>query len=337
MKLLLGRDPRFAQTALNGLFSLGFAVLIWAAVGARISSTATFRVPFELRVPAEVAVEYRDPYAPPGDRPTIEVTVRGPNEVLSKLNPNEIQGIKELQNLDEASIDKGLEQDIEVGAASFRTAAKGIEIVSASLDRIKVAISRLGRKTYRVKEDVPGKPAAGFRVTAVLPDPDVVGVTGPRALLLRNPGPFKLEAVDVRDERKNVTSFVKVLTPDGLIPEDRVRVTVVIEPEPQEREFEFAVQLLTTPEVLKPTYQLDPPVTQWKARVLVKGPLEALNSLEARLAALKGLPGEPFAFLRLTGPLELGQTNGYVEVANLPRELTYTKTRFEFAVKEPQK
>src|SRR5581483_8505308 len=50
VRLLMGRDPRFGQTALNALFSLGFAVLIWAAVGARLTDKQHFLVPFELRV-----------------------------------------------------------------------------------------------------------------------------------------------------------------------------------------------------------------------------------------------------------------------------------------------
>ena len=33
---------RFGQTALNALFSLGFAVLIWAAVGARLPNATSF-------------------------------------------------------------------------------------------------------------------------------------------------------------------------------------------------------------------------------------------------------------------------------------------------------
>lgn len=336
MKQLV-RVARFTPTALNAIFSLGFAVLIWAAVGARLTTTVPFRVPFELRVASDVAVEYRDPFAPPGDRPVVEVLVRGPNEVLAKLNPSEVQGFRELTNLDEAAIDKGVEQEIEVGPACFRTAAKGVEVVSASPDHVKVVISRMGKRPFRVKEDIAGTPAQGFRRTAVLLDPDEIDVSGPRALLLKVPGSLKTEVVDVTGRRETFTSYRKVHAPDGLVPEDRVRVTVVIEPEPQEREFDFPLRVLTTPEVLRPSYQFDPPMKNWHARVLVKGPLDALNSLEARLAAFKELPGEPFAFVRLTGPLESGQTDAYVELVNLPRELSYTKTKFVFSVKEGSK
>ena len=336
MKLLIGRDPRFGQTALNALFSLGFAVLIWAAVGARLTDTQAYRVSFELRVPPDVAVEYRDPVAPPGERPYVEVRVRGPKEVLSKLNPTEIQGMLELTNLDEASLDRGIERDIDI-RDSFRIATKGVEVVATTPDRLKVVLSRVGKRAFRVKEEITGNPATGFRRTAVLLDPDEIDISGPKALLAKQQPPFKTEPVDISGRRETFTSYRKVHVPDGLTPEDRVRVTVVIEPEPQEREFDFPVRVLTTSETLKPNYTFDPPLKDWHARVLVKGPLEALNSLEARLAAFKELPGEPFAFVRLTEALNPGQTDAYVEIVNLPRELTYTKTKFAFAVKEAPK
>jgi hypothetical protein len=337
LRLLIGRDPRFGQTALNALFSLGFAVLIWAAVGARLTDTQRFRVPFELRVPPDVAVEYRDPYAPPGDRPYVEVLVRGPHEVLTKLNPTEIQGVRELTNLDEASLERGEEREYDNVANYFRIATKGVEVVSTTPDRLKVILSRVGKRAFRVKEEITGNPAPGFRRTAVLLDPDEIDVSGPRALLAKQQSPFKTEPLDISGRRETFTSYRKVHSPDGLTPEDRVRVTVVIEAEPQEREFDFPVRVLTTSETLKPNYTFEPPLKDWHARVLVKGPLEALNALEQRLATFKELPGEPFAFVRLTERLNPGQTDAYVEIVNLPRELSYTKTKFAFAVKEVTK
>lgn len=337
MKLLVGRDPRFGQTALNALFSLGFAVLIWAAVGARITDTKPFRVRFEVHAPPDVAVEYQSPWAPPGEHPFVEVYVRGPREVLEKLNPNEIQGVRELTNLDDAALERGDEREIEKLKDSFRLPANGIEVVSTSPDRLKVVLSRVGKRAFRVKEEIAGAPAPGFRRTAVLLDPDEIDVSGPKVLLAKQQPPFKTEPVDISGRRETFTSYRKVRTPDGLTPEDRVRVTVVIEPEPQEREFDFPVHVVTTAEALRPAIAFDPPLKDWHARVLVKGPLEALNSLEARLAAFKELPGEPFAFVRLQLPLEVGQQDAYVEIVNLPRELTYTKTKFAFAVKEVTK
>lgn len=333
MKLLVGRDPRFGQTALNALFSLGFAILIWAAVGARLTDTKPYRVRFELRAPPDVAVEYREPFASPGELPFVEVVVRGAKEVLDKLNPNEIQGVRELTNLDEASLERGEERDIEI-RDWFRLPAKEIAVVQTTPDRLKVVLSRVGKRAFRVKEEIVGTPAAGFRRTAVLLDPDEIDVSGPRVLLAKQQPPFKTEPVDISGRRETFTSFRKVRVPEGVTPDDRVRVTVVIEAEPQEREFDFPVHVVTTADALKPATVFEPPLKDWHARVLVKGPLEALNSLEARLVAFKELPGEPFAFVRLAMPFEVGQTDAYVEIVNLPRELTYTKTKFAFAVKE---
>ncbi len=333
MKLLVGRDPRFGQTALNALFSLGFAVLIWAAVGARLTDVRVFPVRFELRAPPDVVVEYREPFAPLGEQPFVDVQVRGPKEVLEKLNKNEIQGVRELTGLDDAALDRGEERDVEI-RDWFRLPAKGLEVVTTTPDRLKVALSRTGKRAFRVKEDIEGTPAPGFHRTAVLLDPDEIDVTGPKVLLAKQQAPFKTEPVDVSGRRDTFTSYRKVRTPDGLTPEDRVRVTVVIEPEPQEREFDFPVHVVTTPDALHPSITFEPPLKDWHARILVKGPLEALNSLEARLAAFKELPGEPFAFIRLGGPIEVGQTDAYVEIVNLPRDLTYTKTKFPFSIKE---
>jgi hypothetical protein len=336
MKLLVGRDPRFRQTVLNAIFSLGFAVLIWAAVGARLTDTRRLPVPFELRVPPDVAVEYRDPDVGIGERPLVEVELRGTHEGLSRLNANEIQGVLELTNLDESSLEKGLAQEIEVGLSSFKV-PQGCEVVRATPSRLKVVLSRMGKRPFRVKEEITGTPAPGYRRTAVLLDPDEIDVTGPRAVLAKQTGAVKTEPLDITGRHETFTSYRKVHAPDGLVPEDRVRVTVVIEAEPQEREFDFPVRVLTSAETMRPHYVFDPPQKDWHARVLVRGPLDALNNLEARLATYKEFPGEPFAFLRLTGGLEVGQTDAYIELVNLPRELSYTKTKFVFSVKEVTK
>jgi hypothetical protein len=337
VRVLVGRDPRFGQTVLNALFSFGLAVLVWAAVGARITEEKPFNAMVELRVPPDVAVEYRSPEPLPGEQhPRVWVRVRGPNEVLSKLSASEIKGGLEVTNLDEAALERGEEREITLDKDNFRVEARGVEVVPQTI-RLRVALSRVGKRAFRVKEEITGTPAPGFHRTAVLLDPDEIDVSGPRALLAKQQPPFKTEPIDITGRRETFTSYRKVKTPDGLMPEDRVRVTVVIEPEPQEREFDFPVRILTSSEVMKPAYALDPPQKDWHARVLVKGPIEALNALEARLATFKELPDVPFAFVRLVGPLESGQTDAYVEVVNLPRELTYTKTKFAFAIKEVAK
>jgi hypothetical protein len=333
VKLLVGRDPRFGQTALNALFSLGFAILIWAAVGARLTDTKPYRVRFELRVPPDVVVEYREPFASPGELPFVEVVVRGAKEVLDKLNPNEIQGIRELTNLDEASLERGEERDIEI-RDWFRLPAKEIAVVQTTPDRLKVVLSRVGKRAFRVKEEIVGNTATGYRRTAVLLDPDEIDVSGPRVLLAKQQPPFKTEPVDISGRRETFTSFRKVRVPEGLTPDDRVRVTVVIEAEPKENDFDFPLHVVTTADALRPAMVFEPPLKDWHARVTVKGPSDALEALGQRLITFKDLPGEPFAFVRLSMPLEVGQTDAYVEIVNLPRELTYTKTKFAFAVKE---
>ncbi|MBI3726028.1 YbbR-like domain-containing protein, partial [bacterium] len=302
MRLLVGRDTRLRSTLLNAVFALVFAVLIWAAVGARLTAPVTFRVPFELRVPHDVAVEYRDPYAPPGSRPLVEVVLRGPHESLARLNPSEIQGYRELASLDEKAIDEGQEQTVEVAASSFHVATKESELRVESVvpDRVKFVLSRIGKREFRVKEDVVGEPAPGYRRTTVLLDPDVIDISGPRGLLAKLAGPVRTEPVDVTGRNETFTSYRKVHSPaEGLVPEDRVRVTVVIEPEPIEKVFELPVRIVTTPETMKPHYVFDPPEQDWKAKIPLRGPADALAALEARLKRSLDLSsGEPLAFVR---------------------------------------
>lgn len=338
MKLLLRRDPWLSQTVLNALFSLLFAVLIWAAVGARLTDTEPFRVPVELRVPPDVVVEYKDPTpAPGGALPIVELDVRGPHELLARLRAPEIQAFFEVQGIDPASLEQGVDQDLGIDKRWFKLPINGLEVAATRPSRLKVSLSRLGKREFRVKEEITGEPAPGYRRAAVLLDPDVIDVSGPRAVLAKQAPTLKTEPVDVSGRSETFTSYRDVLAPTGLVPKDRVRVTVVIEPVPIEREFVFPVRIVTSSTVFQPKYVLDPPETEWKARVLLKGPVETLNSLEARLRRFGEQPGEPFAFVRLTGPLEKGQGDAYVELVNLPRDVTYTKTKFVFLVKEQGK
>jgi hypothetical protein len=337
VKLLVARDRWLSQTALNALFSLGFAVLIWAAVGARLTDTEPFRVPFELRVPPDVVVEYKDPVPGAGGLPLVELDVRGPHELLAKLRAPEIQGWKELKGLDEKALEQGQDQEVEVPTSSFRLPIKGLEVVATRPSSLKVSLSRLGKREFRVKSDIVGEPAPGFRQTTVLLDPDVVDVSGPKQLLAKQPAMLKTDPVDVTGRSESFPSIHDVVTPGGLVAKDRVRVTVVIEPVPIEREFVFPIRIVTSSAVFQPRYIIEPPESEWKARILLKGPVETLNALEARLRRFGEQPGEPFAFIRFSGPLEKGQADAYVEVVNLPRDVSYTKTKFVFMIKEAQK
>ena len=73
------------------------------------------------------------------------------------------------------------------------------------------------------------------------------------------------------------------------------------------------------------------------AAVLFKAGAAVARAHQAGWKRFGEQSGEPFAFVRLSGPLEKGPNDAYVEVVNLPRDVSYTKTKFQFAVKEVQK
>ena len=62
---------------------------------------------------------------------------------------------------------------------------RGTRIVSRSPSQIKVRFERRGRKSVRVRADLEGEPAAGFRVTGVEIDPPRVWLVGARSAVLR--------------------------------------------------------------------------------------------------------------------------------------------------------
>ena len=328
---VLGRGGRPGGSALNGLFAFGFAVLIWAAVGARMTTIEAMRVPFELEVPLDVVVEYREPWAPPGGRPLVEVAVRGSHEALAKMTAADIQGRRRI-DVDDAMLAQG-EQMVEIGPSAFRTGTKGVEVTSVAPERVRVALSRVGRAELRVKEDVTGAPAPGFRRAGIVIEPDVIEVTGPRTLLARFQGPFLTEPIDLAGRNETFTSYRKVRAPAGLTPQDRVKVTVTIEPDLVEQEFVLPVKILTSPDALKPRYVLDPPEAKWRQAIKLRGPADKLKALRARLDKLEGVD-EPIAFIRIRARLEPGNNDETIEVVNLPDGVTAVATKFNFMVKE---
>jgi hypothetical protein len=324
---LLGSGGQIGGTILNAVFALGFAVLIWAAVGARLTTVETFSVPFEIEVPADVVVECRDPPAPPGRAPFVEVAVRGPHELLGKPARELFDrgGGRIKLEVDESMLG-GAEQTVTVSASNFRITTKGVDVTSVVPDRIKLVLSRVGHKEFQVRPDIVGTPAPGYRLHPTSPfalAPTAIEVTGPNNLLMKHAGPLKTFPIDVSGMTASVPNFIRdVRVPEGLVAKDRVNVTVVIEPEPVDEEFDLPVVILTSPDNFKQSYEVkprsDPP--EWKARVTLRGPQADLKAFRERLVKHLMPPGEePIAFIRLMNPISpTSRDYARIEVMNLP-------------------
>lgn len=336
MRTLIGRS-RFGATVLNALLSFGFAVLIWAAVGARVTASDTFRVPFELEAPPSVVIEYRDPPAPPGGKPLVEVSVHGPHEALARLSASEVIGRRRIE-VDDATLEKGGEQTIEIPPSAFRIAIKGVEVTSVSPDRITFAVSRLDTRQFPVEPRFVGTLPAGYQRSDVKIEPSVIDVIGPRALLLEQRGAFKTDPIDLTGRTETFNIWRRVRPPEGLLPQDRVKVTVFVDPELIEQAFTLPVRILCSVENFAKKYDVEPPKGEdWKAKVVLKGSADRLKALDTLLARRPEEGVGPTAFVRLTTPFEAGEVDAWIEgVLNLPADIQFVqfKTKLKFTLKE---
>jgi YbbR domain-containing protein len=110
---------------------------------------------------------------------------------------------------------------------------RGTRIVSRSPSQIEVSFERRGRKKVRVKPDVVGEPAAGFKLERVEVDPPRVWLTGARSRVLRV-GEALTETIDVSGLEASAERQVKLSLADRVWMEDAKPVTVRIEIEPVE-------------------------------------------------------------------------------------------------------
>lgn len=108
---------------------------------------------------------------------------------------------------------------------------RGTRIVSRSPSQIEVSFERRGRKKVRVKPDVAGEPAEGFKLARVEVDPPQVWLTGARSRVLRV-GEAMTETIDVSGLDASTERQVKLSLGDRVWMEDAKPVIVRIEIEP---------------------------------------------------------------------------------------------------------
>ena len=108
---------------------------------------------------------------------------------------------------------------------------RGATVVSRSPASIEVEFERRGRKAVRVRPDLEGQPAEGYRITAVDIDPPRVWLTGARRDVLRLTE-VVTETIDVAGLAASVEREVRLsLGSDHVWREEQGTVTVRIEVE----------------------------------------------------------------------------------------------------------
>jgi YbbR domain-containing protein len=109
---------------------------------------------------------------------------------------------------------------------------RGARIVSRSPATIEVSLERRGRKSLRVRPDIEGQPAAGFKISSVEVEPPNVWVTGARSDVLRL-SEVVTETIQVAGIDKSVEREIGLsLGSDHVWREDQGGVKVRIQVEP---------------------------------------------------------------------------------------------------------
>lgn len=206
------------------LLSLAIAVLLWMAVAGEEIVERGLRVPLELQqTPAGVELS--------GEVPTaVDVRVRGASGALSRVGAGDIVAVLDLRGARPGRRLFPLTPD-QVRAPS------GVDIVQVTPSAIALVFEESATRTVPVVASVEGRPAPGFVVGTLTPDPASVEIVGPESAVKRATEVLT-EPVLIAGARDRVreTVTIGVLDPSLRIKNARsATVTVQMQPAPAER------------------------------------------------------------------------------------------------------
>jgi YbbR domain-containing protein len=154
------------------LTALAFAALLWGVSHSTTSVERGFDVPVAIRgVPENLVV-----VAQSSDM--VNIRVRGSRAALRSLTVGELEYPVQL-----AGSRPGV-TELEVDT-NLLDLPRGAQVVSRSPSNIDFTLERRGTKTVRVRADLEGDPAEGYRVAGVEIEPARVRITGARSEVQR--------------------------------------------------------------------------------------------------------------------------------------------------------
>jgi YbbR domain-containing protein len=214
------RRPRvFANLGLK-LLAVAMALFLWVVGRGSSKIEKGFDIPISLQgLPNDLVVVERGADA-------VNVRVSGTRMALRNFAPERIE-----YGVDVSGARPG-RSDYEVDLS--RLVPRGVQIVSRSPSEIPITFERRATRPVRVRADVEGRPAEGYRVTGVDIDPPRVRLTGARSEVLRL-SEVVTEMVEVSGATAPLEREVRVLPGAGHVwVEDpgTVKVKVAVEPVP---------------------------------------------------------------------------------------------------------
>jgi YbbR domain-containing protein len=203
------------------LLAVVMALFLWVVARGSSSVERGFDIPVVLQgVPDDLVVVEQGADA-------VNVRVLGTRAALRNFDPQHLE-----YPLD-VSTSKPGQAAFEVDLSRFDL-PRGARIVSRSPSRIDLSFDRRVAKTLRVRPDLEGAPADGYRITSVTVDPPRVRIEGARSEVLRL-AEVATETIDVGGATSPLEKEVRVSTGPGHVWADaprvvKVRVAVELEP-----------------------------------------------------------------------------------------------------------
>jgi YbbR domain-containing protein len=195
------------------------AILLWLIVAGERVVERVMRAPVEFQnLPAGLELVGNPP-------DTVEVRLRGSSGALSRMAGGDMAAVIDLATA-------------RPGRRLFHIAQNqvsvpyGIEIVQVGPSTLTMEFEMSAIRQVQVEPDIDGRPAAGYEVTKVTSDPQMVEVAGPESALKRLQAAIT-EPVSVTDQTRSVREVVTIGVPDSSLrlrsPQTAV-VTVTISP-----------------------------------------------------------------------------------------------------------
>jgi YbbR domain-containing protein len=157
----------------------------------------------------------------------INIRVLGSRVALRNLSPTKMEYVVDISG---AKAGRTL-HEVDVSRLDM---PRGVRIVSRSPAQIDVRVEGRGRRIVRIRPDLEGEPAEGFKLTSVELDPPRVWLTGARSRVIRL-SEVVTETIDVSGLEAPVERQVKLsLGSDHVWMEEDEPVTVRIGIEPVE-------------------------------------------------------------------------------------------------------
>jgi len=205
------------------LLAVAIAVFMWVVARGTATVERGFDIPVVLQgTPEELVVVDQG-------ADVVNVRVLGTRAALRNFDPASLEYAVDL------STSKPGQGEFEVDLSRFDL-PRGARVVSRSPSRIELTFERRVAKTLKVRPDLDGSPAEGYRIADVEVDPPRVRITGARSEVLRL-SEVATETIDVSGATGPLEREVRVSTGPGHVWAEaprvvKVRVAVEAEPAP---------------------------------------------------------------------------------------------------------